>query len=105
MEYMYPNLPNYTRLTPISATSNAVVAAGAVLFGTEDGVTIWVKHPDGTYTSIGGGVEVTLGYISSGLFQPVQFYGKIAVNSGTAVSGLSCYTFNTPTAEHVSSQT
>ena len=30
MEYIYPNLPNYTRITSRAATSNAVVSSGAV---------------------------------------------------------------------------
>ena len=55
MEYIYPNLPNYTKITSRAATSNAVVSSGAVLLFSEDGNTLTAKHPDGTYTTVGGG--------------------------------------------------
>lgn len=60
MEYIYPNLPNYTKITSRAATSNAVVSSGAVLLFSEDGETLTAKHPDGTYTVIGsGGTDVS----------------------------------------------
>jgi len=68
----------------ITPTSSAqVISSGYYLGG------------DITIPAVSAGVEVTLGYISSGLFQPLTFSGTTAYDGGSAVN-LSCYRWNLP---------
>ena len=69
-------------MTPTSSAQ--VISAGVYLGG------------DITIPAVSAGAEVTLGYISSGLFQPLTFSGTTAYDGGSAVSGLSCYEWNLP---------
>ena len=91
-------------ITP--TTSNQIISSGVYLGGEQtilgdanlvgsnilSGVSIF-GVPGELIAS--GGAEVTLGYISSGLFQPLEFYGTMAFDSGSAVN-LSCYQWNLP---------
>jgi len=97
-------IPAYT-YTP--TTSNQIISGGYYLEGSQtilgdaalipgnirDGATIF--GVSGTYVG-SSGAEVTLGYISSGAFQPLTFSGTTAYDGGSAVSGLSCYEWNLP---------
>ena len=69
-------------MTPTSSAQ--VISAGVYLGG------------DITIPAVSAGAEVTLGYISSGAFQPLTFSGTTACDGGSAVSGLSCYEWNLP---------
>lgn len=49
MEYQLSNLPRYVPVTPRSQVANSPVAPGHVLIFSEDGETLTVKKPDGSY--------------------------------------------------------
>ena len=103
-------IPNVSSATITPTTSNQIISSGVYLGGEQtilgdanlvgsnilSGVSIF-GVPGTLVTSTGA--EVTLGYISSGLFQPLTFYGTSAYNGGSAVN-LSCYNWNLP--EHTS---
>lgn len=54
MQYIYTNLPIFVKITPRSATSNAVIPEGGLLLFSEDGSSITTKDHNGSYTVIGG---------------------------------------------------
>ena len=54
MQYIYTDLPIFVKITPRSATSNAVIPEGGLLLFSEDGSTVTTKDHTGSYTVIGG---------------------------------------------------
>ena len=99
-------IPTLASSSYTPGTSNQVISSGQYLGGNQtilgdanlagsnilSGVSIF--GVSGTLRT-SGGAEVTLGYISSGLFQPLTFSGTSAYDGGSAVN-LSCYTYNLP---------
>ena len=99
-------IPTLASSSYTPGTSNQVITSGQYLGGNQtilgdanlvgsnilSGVSIFGVPGE---LLVSGGVEVTLGYISSGLFQPLTFSGTSAYDGGSAVN-LSCYTYNLP---------
>ena len=57
MEYQLSNLPRYIPITPRSQVANSPVAAGHILLFSEDGETLTAKKSDGSFESVGGGMD------------------------------------------------
>ena len=62
MEYLPTDLPKYVKTTNKSQLNNSIVKEGHVLLFSQDGNTLTVKNPDGTFTDVGG-ESVQAGYI------------------------------------------
>lgn len=78
MEYIFTNLPQYVRVVSRSELSSAVVSSGHVLLFSEDGTTLTGKLPDGTFVTVGGGIDVTSTTAEAG----DVLSGKIFYDSG-----------------------
>ena len=79
-----------------SVISGAIPTVSATSSGSQITVPAGYIATSQNFTVTSGGVEVTLGYITSGgLFQPLAFEGTMAFDNGSAIA-LSCFTWNLP---------
>ena len=57
MEYLPTDLPKYMKTTSREAVANSPVEAGHVLLFSEDGTSLTAKKSDGSFESVGGGMD------------------------------------------------